>query len=192
MPIASQMFSQDDGIVITSIVDGGPSDNLGIELNSRLISINGEPVEDLTKIFFILNNTSPYEKVEIETNQGLFYITLGEHPEEDRGYMGVQFLPSCRPENYVGCSTAGTKILGWIYGLVAWLFITNLLVGLINLLPLGIVDGGRMFYLAMLILTRSEKVAKRLFGAVSIILLIMLLFFLLPALFNYFVAPFIS
>ena len=191
LPIATQMFAQDDGILITGIVEGGPSDNLGIELNSKVTSINGQEVTQLQEILLALNETSPYEKIELGTDQGVFYVTLGEHPEDDRGYMGLNFLPSCRPENYIGCSTAKTKILGWIYGLVAWLFITNLLVGLINLLPLGIVDGGRMFYLAMLTLTGKEKIAKQLFGVVSIILLVMLLFFLVPALYNYFVAPFV-
>ncbi len=191
LPIATQMFAQDDGILITGIVEGGPSDNLGIELNSKIKGINEQEVTSLQEILSVLNQTSPYEKIELETDQGLFYITLGEHPEEDFGYMGLNFLPSCRPENYIGCSTAKAKILGWIYGLVAWLFITNLLVGLINLLPLGIVDGGRMFYLAMLSLTGKEKIAKQIFGVVSIILLVMLLFFLVPALYNYFVAPFV-
>jgi len=190
-PIASQMISQDDGVTITNILNEGPSDNLEIELNSKIIRIGGEEVRALEDIFIILNQTMPYEKIELETNKGLFYITLGEHPNLSQGYMGMQFLPSCRPENYSGCSTTNTKILGWIYGLIAWLFVTNLLVGLINLLPLGIVDGGRMFYLAMLTLTGNEKIAKKLFGTVSIFLLVLLLFFLIPALFNYFVAPFI-
>jgi membrane-associated protease RseP (regulator of RpoE activity) len=191
-PISSQMISQEDGIVIASIVNEGPSDNVGIELNSKLLKINGEDMYDLSDIFLRLNQTSPYEKIEIETNQGVYYITLGEHPEKDNGYMGMQFLPSCRPENYAGCSGLGVRSLGWIYGLVAWLFFINLMVGLINLLPLGIVDGGRMFYLAVLAITKNEKISKKIFGVVSIILLMMLLFFLLPALFNYFIAPFLG
>jgi len=186
------MLSQDDGMVIAGIEQDGPSDELGIGLNTQVININGNEILDAEDISSALSSTYPYEKIEIETEEGLFYVTLGQNPDSGNAYMGLQFLPLCRPENYNGCSGILAKGSGWIYGLVAWLFITNLLVGLINLLPLGIVDGGRMFYLAMLTLTKSPKSARKIFGAVSIILLIMLLFFLLPALFNYFVAPFIS
>ena len=192
IPIGSQMLSQDDGMVIAGIEQDGPSDELGIGLNTQVININGNEILDAEDISSALSSTYPYEKIEIETEEGLFYVTLGQNPDSGNAYMGLQFLPLCRPENYNGCSGILAKGSGWIYGLVAWLFITNLLVGLINLLPLGIVDGGRMFYLAMLTLTKSPKSARKIFGAVSIILLIMLLFFLLPALFNYFVAPFIS
>ena len=36
-------------------------------------------------------------------------------------------------------------------------------VALINMLPVGIFDGGRFFYLTILGLTKSEKIAKRFF-----------------------------
>jgi len=38
--------------------------------------------------------------------------------------------------------------------------IINFLVALFNMLPLGILDGGRFFYLTMLGIFKSEKVAK--------------------------------
>lgn len=45
--------------------------------------------------------------------------------------------------------------------LIFWILITNLFVGLFNLLPLPIVDGGRMVYVAALSLTKSKKKAKK-------------------------------
>src|SRR3989344_2072400 len=38
----------------------------------------------------------------------------------------------------------------FIYYLLWWVFLINILVGLFNMLPLGILDGGRFFYLTML------------------------------------------
>ena len=45
--------------------------------------------------------------------------------------------------------------------LIFWIFMTNLFVGLANLLPLPIVDGGRMAYIAALYFVKSEKKAKK-------------------------------
>jgi membrane-associated protease RseP (regulator of RpoE activity) len=39
----------------------------------------------------------------------------------------------------------------------------NLFVGLFNMLPLGILDGGRFFYLAILTITKKESLAKKSF-----------------------------
>jgi membrane-associated protease RseP (regulator of RpoE activity) len=82
------------------------------------------------------------------------------------------------------------KIFAWISVLIYWLFLTNLMVGLVNLLPLGIVDGGQMFYIALGSIIKNEKTVKSIFAVVSIALLLLLLFFLLPAMWGYFTSPF--
>ena len=48
----------------------------------------------------------------------------------------------------------------FIYYLLWWVMIINLLVALFNMLPVGMLDGGRFFYLTILGLTRSEKISK--------------------------------
>jgi len=48
----------------------------------------------------------------------------------------------------------------FVYHLLWWVMIINLLVALFNMLPLGMLDGGRFFYLAVLGIFKSEKVAK--------------------------------
>ncbi len=56
----------------------------------------------------------------------------------------------------------------------------SLSVALINMLPVGIFDGGRFFYLTILALTKSEKIAKRSFVFLTqffIFLLLLLLIF---------------
>ena len=49
--------------------------------------------------------------------------------------------------------------------------IINLLVALFNMLPLGILDGGRFFYLTVWGITRSEKVGKKAYSLMTWILL---------------------
>ena len=48
----------------------------------------------------------------------------------------------------------------FIYNLIWWILIINLSVALVNMLPLGIFDGGRFFYLMVLSITKSKKIAE--------------------------------
>jgi membrane-associated protease RseP (regulator of RpoE activity) len=71
--------------------------------------------------------------------------------------------------------------------LIGWIFIANLGVGLFNLLPLGPVDGGRMFLLASLALFKNnEKKAKRLWLIVSFFTLGLIAISILPWFYNLF------
>ena len=74
----------------------------------------------------------------------------------------------------------------FFYDLFWWIMLINFLVGLFNMLPLGILDGGQFFYLTILGLTKSEKIAKKSFKFVSktiIIIFLVLLFVWLVRLF---------
>jgi len=59
--------------------------------------------------------------------------------------------------------TANFTMAKFIYDLLWWLVLISFSVALVNMLPVGIFDGGRFFYLTILSLTKSEKTAKRFF-----------------------------
>jgi membrane-associated protease RseP (regulator of RpoE activity) len=48
----------------------------------------------------------------------------------------------------------------FIYNLLWWIVIINISVALMNMLPLGIFDGGKFFYLSVLAITRSKKASE--------------------------------
>ena len=55
----------------------------------------------------------------------------------------------------------------------------NISVALVNMLPMGIFDGGRFFYLSVLAITKNKKIAERSFkGATWLILFIFLILML--------------
>ncbi len=68
----------------------------------------------------------------------------------------------------------------WLWLLTVWLFIANLGVGLFNLLPLGPVDGGRMFSAAVSYFIKNDKKARKITNIVSYILLFLIVINLLP------------
>ena len=53
-----------------------------------------------------------------------------------------------------------------------WLVLINLSVAIINMLPVGIFDGGRVFYLTILSLFKSEKIAEKSFKLITYIILL--------------------
>ena len=63
----------------------------------------------------------------------------------------------------------------FILDLLWWVMVINLLVALFNMLPLGIMDGGRFFYLGIWSVTGSEKFAKRAFKFITYAILFLFL-----------------
>ena len=66
---------------------------------------------------------------------------------------------------------ANTELTIFIYTLFWWLFWINLSVALANMIPVSIFDGGRFFYLTVLVLTKKEKVAQKSFKWASWIII---------------------
>jgi len=49
----------------------------------------------------------------------------------------------------------------FVYNLLWWLVLISLSVALVNMLPMGIFDGGRFFYLTVLGITKNEKLSQK-------------------------------
>ena len=71
-------------------------------------------------------------------------------------------------------------ILNWIMKLFFWLYAISLGVGLFNLLPLGPVDGGRMFNTGISYFTKNKKIINKIYVTVSLFCLSLIFINLLP------------
>lgn len=191
-PLAAPL-AQEQGVIIMNVTDNGPAFNAGMQPNEKILSVKGQEINTVNELFEILNSTEPYEKIEIKTENSTYNVVLGEHPDGlSYGYLGVNLASQTGLNQEIVDKVGKFPIQAflWLNILIYWLFLTNLMVGLVNLLPIGIVDGGRMFYIALLGIFKNESAAKKIFAFVSIVLLLLLLFFLIPALFGYFISPF--
>jgi len=93
-----------------------------------------------------MNRTAPGETVVLKTDTKTYDITLAHHPENDnKSYLGVyvsqssKIKPALKQELFFIPS-----IILWLLGLLYWLYLLNLGIGLFNLVPIGPIDGGRM------------------------------------------------
>ena len=74
----------------------------------------------------------------------------------------------------------------FIYDLFWWMILISISVALVNMLPVGIFDGGRFFHLTIWGITRKEKIADKAFQFMTWIFLLaiaVLMFFWAKALF---------
>lgn len=154
-------------------------------------------VEDLREF---LSEKSPGERVTFTTYDGEktkeYTVVLAEHPQKiGKAFLGVghsdpkpkgiiqklfvSFMAFKEPSTRYEASYNKDLALFFL-NLFWWIMIINLLVALFNMLPLGMLDGGRFFYLLVLGITRSEKLASKAFKymgyAILLSFILMMLF----------------
>lgn len=184
------------GVTIASIEDDSPAFNAGIQPGEKILSINNIEVEDIEGFISELEKTSPHQKISLKTNNSLYTLTLSEHSDNSsKSYLGVQVAPSeksYKEEVLAKFGKIPLDIFMWISILVMWVFVANLGVGLFNLLPLGPLDGGKMFHIFLQSIIKNEKKVKIIWGIMAVFLLILLVILLAPQLFNLLIKPIIE
>jgi len=136
---------------------------------------------DLIVIKSLVNNEiKNYEIVlgESKFSQGKAYLGVASAGQTATGFKKVLgfFLNFKNASTYYE-AVWNEELANFIYNLFWWVAIINFFVALFNMLPVGILDGGRFFYLTVRGITKSEKFAQRAFKTVT--WLILLLFILM-------------
>jgi hypothetical protein len=163
-------------------------------LESTILKINGKQVISIDELASEINRYSPGTTVTVtvlgqDSELHDRNITLGHNPrDENSSWLGIGFYPKQnqgvlaefynqlfslnRNHIYYASKIGDAGIL--IYHLFWWLVIISISVALVNMLPMGIFDGGRFFYLTILAITKSENVAKKAFKLATYFFLLVL------------------
>ncbi len=176
------LFFYSDGIVVNRLLEGMPVEQAGLEAPFVIYSISGIKTPNEKSFVEATETFRAGKKVEFGTNKGDFEFDAAKHPDNSsKGYAGIaDFSLSLKVKEKFAFFGKLPYFVLWFNKLIMWLFIINLGVGLFNLLPLGIVDGGRMFYLVTLAIVKKDVLAKKIWTAVSLFLLLLILINLLP------------
>ncbi len=191
----------DQEVSVAALYYDAPAINSNL---SEIISeINGVKINSIEKLQEELEKYSPGEEIEIKTIEdgqvSVKEIVLGENPEnEEVAWLGIGFVnskqgvlnkilgffPSYKKANvyYEPVNDLSVFIKDFLW----WVFVINLLVALFNMLPVGILDGGRFFYLTILGITKSEKVAKRGFKIMTQLILLLFIALMIKWVFGFF------
>jgi len=176
-PIVGDMYVY-EGVKINSITEepGFPIVDSGLPVGAIATSIDGISTEKINEFTSALTDKKVGESVTlialVDGVEKTFEIGLGEHPDKaGAGYMGIvgETVKTIKQESFFNSA------LIWLNELVSWLVILNLGIGLFNLLPIGIVDGGRMIKVAFDKYLKKHH-ATAAYGAVSAFCLFSVLF----------------
>jgi len=176
-PIVSSAFDA-TGVELASVTENSPAFNGGLREGDIIQSANNIPIISPQNITQLLSNMSPGDNLEVVTFNSSLNVTLGAHPDNNStAYLGIQAKPYFIPnEKFVASYGAWMPpALKWLTGLAFWLFMLNIGIGLFNLLPIGPLDGGRMFQLVCLKVFKNKFAATKIWMYVSGFFIILIL-----------------
>jgi len=187
----SSFLSQQEGASdYLLLYDNAPAINAN--LSNIIIKVNGASITSKEELGKELLKYAPGEKITITTlfdgSDRDYEITLGKNPlDNSRAYLGVGFINRENSGLFWGMITVFTSFrvsevyykpafqaADFIYNWIWWLVLVCLSVALVNMLPVGIFDGGRYFFLLMLAITKDKDKAKKIFKGVTYLFLFLL------------------
>ncbi len=175
IPLGNVLYDA-DGFVVQNVTSGYDIAEKDIELPFTILEIDDIPVND--EKFFELK---PEQTLQIETDKGDYEVVTGVHPQDpERGFIGIQGeIHTVLAEPYSSYPFVDNTYK-WLELLFFWLSMLNLGVGLFNLLPIGPVDGGRMFLVLSQAVFKDEKKAKKVWLWTMYVVLFLIFVNLLP------------
>ncbi|OYT41930.1 hypothetical protein B6U80_00025 [Candidatus Pacearchaeota archaeon ex4484_26] len=166
------------GFKIVDIAKESPAELAGLKEGMIIEKINGLKASP-KNLTGVISKLAPNKTLIIESKNKTFSLITGEDPKnKSKGFIGISIashLEAKQKTNKIFFSS-----LLWINQLFIWLFIFSLGIGLVNLLPLGPLDGGRMIFTALTFFTTNKKTIKRIFNLISLVSLLIIIINFLP------------
>lgn len=184
----SNIIIEEKGLVIVGLNNNMPINSSGLKIGMNIEKIGDYDVTNRVNFVSAIDNYKPGDKVFVEANSSFYEVEMGKNPTTGKTMIGL----------FVSPASVGLKdeikvkffdfypFYAWFVELMFWLFTISLGVGLFNLLPLGPVDGGRMFFIGMFALFKNEKTAKKLYLIATVLCLLLIVVNLLPYIIQFF------
>ena len=143
-----------------------------------IAGIDNKPTSNFQEFNERLFCAQPGDKVMINAPEKDYIIVLGTNPDDPkRALVGIQSIHNefeIKERYQQGIGKVFYYALNWFNGFLRWLFLLSFGIGLFNLLPLPIVDGGRMTQVFLHRLRGNEKGEKS-YRKLSLFFLLLLL-----------------
>ena len=163
-PLSDSMI-EPDGVLITGLMEDKvyPAEQAGITKGEVIQSIDNIKTPYLTNFSAILKDKKPGEVITLETSNSTYSVTLIEDPQDNnKPYLGVYVKQNTNiKQSFTEKYGRSTPIMiVWFMGLLYWLYVLNLGIGLFNLAPMGPLDGGRMLLVTLQQFMEEKKAVK--------------------------------
>ncbi|MEK6962965.1 MAG: site-2 protease family protein [Nanoarchaeota archaeon] len=157
------------GVSFTELDEGLPAQKAGVHINEVYNMVNNQAVKDISDFIKVLDPIKPGDAVTISNSQTSYTLVAASKEKSDKGYLGVHAAT-----RYTEDDTIGFKFFGMLVEFLNWIYLLSLGLGLANLLPIGPIDGGRMFQLLLHKCFGTEK-GNRFWAKTSLVLVTLLL-----------------
>jgi len=167
------------GVEIISVQEGMPA--AVFEPGTIITAVNSIPVATLDEYLKEAESLRPGDSVVLETDQGEFTLTAVPRPE-DPGSAQLGYSLQTKSQLKAGFESQRPLFDFFIsvMSFLSILFLFNFSVAMFNLMPAGIVDGGKMFSLLLGTYSLSDRSKKWITNMVIYIILGLLLVNALP------------
>ena len=190
-------ISDKNGLAI--VYDDSPALRAGIPIGSAITEFDGVKITSYEELAGAIKSHSPGDEVKIVTvkQTGIRDVTPEkvEHiveldEREGDAFLGIGIIPlddSAGSLKYVMPFVSKVKDpfifyestigeIGWfVYFVLWWIVFISIAISLFNMLPLGILDGGRFFYLTIWGITGREVWGKRAYKFITWFIIAILL-----------------
>ena len=150
-PFLSSFYEEaEDGVLVLSLIDGGGAQQAGIQENDVIIKIND--VNIASAIDLQKNPLEPGELVDVtilrDGSEVVFPVTIMASPDDpDRGLIGIMRNDQPPKPIYNFIDWGLDTPMGFQFSMfLLWLWMISFFIGIINMLPLPILDGGKFIH----------------------------------------------
>ena len=162
------------GFSIGGLMKDFPAEKAGIKAGDIVKGINGKDIKDIEAFQKEYKYTRPGEEVTITTNSGIYAIKTVE--EDGKTLIGISDMKDqVKLRSLAFPQKISFAILGFIEEFLKWMYILTLGIGIINLLPLGPIDGGRIMRTALQQIITDKNQALVIFSRITLFSIIILL-----------------
>ncbi len=180
LPFISDTVFQSNGFTFESVDPGSPDANISLPPNTVFTQVNGNYISSQKNLTYSLKDLQPGSTVILANEHETYTLIAAQNPSNSsKGYIGIRDIRTHFEPKFNVLPQFSVAVFSWLVEFFAVLYFLNLAIGMVNLLPLGPIDGGRMFLLASTSIFGKEKGTK-IWGWLSVALLAIVLILLIP------------
>ena len=150
-PFLSSFYEEaEDGVLVLSLIEGGGAQQAGIQENDVIIRIND--VNIASAIDLQKNPVEPGDTVNVtvlrDGSEIVFPVTIMASPDDpERGLIGIMRNDQPPKPIYNFIDWGLDTPMGFQFSMfLLWLWMISFFIGIINMLPLPILDGGKFIH----------------------------------------------
>ena len=150
-PFLSSFYEEaEDGVLVLSVIDGGGAQQAGIQENDVIIKIND--VNIASAIDLQKNPLEPGDTVNVtilrDGSEVVYPVTIMASPDDpERGLIGIMRNDQPPKPIYDFIDWGLDTPMGFQFSMfLLWLWMISFFIGIINMLPLPILDGGKFIH----------------------------------------------